>query len=287
MCSPVRPEQSPQVSPEQSPQVLVGTGFGSEVENYIAGRKPYPLEIFQWIKRWLPSGADVLDMACGCGKATVDLREHVTPHVTGFDIDKRMLEAARKISHERGFDDIPYVQGDAKTVVGSGEPGTFRPETFDGITTCAAIHWMLLADAADNLRALLKRPNGKLIIVGGRMGKEDLKEGGLHRKNECQDIVSGALKKEIKHDDLEGDEELKKHGFERLEAREFRVEQVFTFAQACSQAMSTGWYAELCDADKKRALPALLLDLETKFNDHTDVPLRINRTYRCYVYKVV
>lgn len=227
----------------------------------------------------LSQDANVLDMACGCGKATVDLRGRVTAHVTGFDIDRQMLEQAQKVSQERGFYDIRYVQGDAS------QPGAFEPGTFDAITVCAAIHWMVKANATDTLHQLLK-PQGKLIIVGGRMGKDD-PPGVILGRDVPKHIISQVLKREIVYEDLNGDDELKKHRFERVELKDFRVVEEYTFQQACARVKSVGFFAELQASDKELAWPSLEAAVKEKFVSGIDVPLRMERTVRCFVYKPV
>ncbi len=150
---------------EQPGSVIIsGTKFGSEVANYSEGRKPYPMDIFPWIRGMLSQDANVLDMACGSGKATVDLRKHVTTHVTGFDINRQMLE---------------------------------------------------------------------------------------------------------------------------VEVKDFPVQEVYTFQQACARVKSVGFFAELDASDKKRAWPALEAAVKEKFVSGIDVPLRIERVVRCFVYKSV
>lgn len=270
---------------QKEPTFLVGTEFGQEIANYAKGRKPYPPAIFEWIKHKLPcQDANILDMACGNGRVTVDLRERVTSRVTGFDIDARMLEAAQAISKARQLD-IPYVQGDVKTVVSSipGQSGAFAPESFDAITIGSAIHWVLKANAADNVHTLLK-PDGMLFIIAGRMGKNDPPRPILGR-NGPQEIISAALGRRVEFVDPDGEEELRQHRFERLEVIDFIAQEEYSFEQACAQVKSTGWYAELGQNDKDKAWPALEAALNARFAQGRNVPLQVDQIYRCYAYK--
>jgi ubiquinone/menaquinone biosynthesis C-methylase UbiE len=234
----------------------------------------------------LPQNPHILDMACGNGRATVDLRKRVTSHVTGFDIDSRMLDAAKRLSQARKLD-ILYVQGDVKTAVSTvpGQQGAFAPESFDGVAIASAIHWVLKANAADNVHMLLK-PDGKLFILSGRMGKNDPPRPLLGR-NGPQEIISKALGRRIEFEDPDGEEELRKHGFECVDKQDFKAMEEYAFDEACAQVKSTGWYAELSKADKEKAWPALEAALKEKFINGTNVSLRVEQICRCYAYKPV
>jgi SAM-dependent methyltransferase len=272
---------------QQGPVVISGVNFGKEVKNYSEGRKPYPFEVFQWIQGIVSRDANVLDMACGSGKATIDLRTYVTTHLTGFDIDGEMLAEAETESRARKLDDIRYVQGDARTIVKTetNQAGAFEQGTFDAITVCSAIHWMVQANAIDNLRQLLK-PDGSLIIVSGRMGKDDT-PGVILRRDEPKEIIAQALQKEVVYKDVDADAVLKSHGFEVVEKMDFPVVEDYTFEQACARIKSVSFFAELNAFDKEMAWPALQEAVKKKFLNGIDVSLRVERVVRCFLYKAV
>lgn len=270
----------------KEPSFLEGTHFGQEIANYTKGRKSYPPAIFEWIKQMISHNANILDMCCGNGRATVELRERVSSRITGFDIDAQMLEAAEQTSRVRQLG-IRYINGDVKTAVSTmaDQSGALTPHSFDAVTIASAIHWVLKENAADNVHELLK-PDGKLFIISGRMGKNDPPRPLLGR-NGPQEIISKALGRRIEFVDPDGEEELRSHGFQLLEMKDFKAVEEYTFDEACSQVKSTGWYAELSKSDKEKAWPALEAALREKFVNGTNVPLRVEQIYRCYAYKAV
>ena len=47
---------------------LEGRSFGTEAHQYTIGRKPYPAEVFRFIKSLCPANVSVLDLGCGNGE---------------------------------------------------------------------------------------------------------------------------------------------------------------------------------------------------------------------------
>ena len=64
--------------------------------------------------RALPSGATVLDVACGAGLALRWLHPHV--HYVGIDASAAMIERARRVARRRGFTDATITEGDAEAL---------------------------------------------------------------------------------------------------------------------------------------------------------------------------
>jgi SAM-dependent methyltransferase len=64
----------------------------------------------------LRSGANVLDIGCGTGQATVELAQRVEPgSVTGVDISQPMLDAARRRAAEAAVGNVSFEQLNAET----------------------------------------------------------------------------------------------------------------------------------------------------------------------------
>jgi ubiquinone/menaquinone biosynthesis C-methylase UbiE len=265
-------------TPREATQVLKGTSFGEEADNYSIGRKPYPKSLFQGIKKLVGRKAHILDMACGSGRVIIDLRAYVSPNVTGFDIDEKMLQKAKELAEKRNIKGITYIQGDARKI----DADTFKSAPFDAITICSAIQWMLKANALPAIRSVLK-PKGKLIIIGGRMGGKKESSSGHHK--EYRAIVSRILNREITKERADGENELDKQGFTLVKTMEFPGKEVFTFAEACADLKSHSFFAELSDEEKKKVSPALEAKVKEMFTDGVNSTICKEKTQKCFVYE--
>ena len=104
----------------------------------------------------VPAGcARAIDVGCGNGGLTRDLRRRGIPEVVGLDPDESCI---RRCRDHPGAGDVRYVLGDLRTA----EP---TPEGFHLVSAVASLHHM---DARDGLRRLrgLVAPGGVLIVVG-------------------------------------------------------------------------------------------------------------------------
>lgn len=103
----------------------------------------------------VPPGSDrALDVGCGDGLLARELAR-VVPHVVAIDVDAPVLARARQGDAGAG---VEYLHGDFL-----GYP--FEPESFDVVTSIAALHHMDLVLALTRMRDLL-RPGGTLALAG-------------------------------------------------------------------------------------------------------------------------
>lgn len=103
----------------------------------------------------VPAGAArALDVGSGEGMLARELRLAVT-EVVAIDIDEASIDLARP--GDPGCD-ITFVAGDFMT-------HPFEPESFDVVTSVAALHHMDAASALAKMRDVLK-PGGTLAILG-------------------------------------------------------------------------------------------------------------------------
>lgn len=101
------------------------------------------------------AGRTALDVGCGDGFLTRELRRRGIPAITGIDVHEPSIAAAR--SHADA-DDISYVLGDVLT-------HPFPPESFDLVTAVASLHHMDTALALGRLRDLVA-PGGVVAVIG-------------------------------------------------------------------------------------------------------------------------
>lgn len=105
------------------------------------------------------SGAQVLDVGCGCGHTTCAAARLVAPgQVVGVDLSGPMVEQARKVAAREGIDNVRFEQADAQA-------HTFEPAVFDAAISRFGV--MFFADpvaAFANIGAAL-RDGGRLAFV--------------------------------------------------------------------------------------------------------------------------
>ena len=135
---------------------LLRTTFGSVAEQYDRARPSYPAAVFDDLAdiAGLESGARVVEVGPGTGKATVELVRRGYA-VTGVELSPDLAEVARR--------NAPG----AEIVVAEFEH--WQPETagFDAIVATAAYHWIAPDHRYTKPLALLK-PSGALAVVHGR-----------------------------------------------------------------------------------------------------------------------
>lgn len=103
----------------------------------------------------VPAGGDALDVACGTGLLTLELRRRVGPvgSVVGLDFSERMLAVAR-----RRDPSIEWIEGDAVRL-------PFGDAGFDAATNAFGLR--NLADPARGLAEMWRvvRPGGRVVVL--------------------------------------------------------------------------------------------------------------------------
>ena len=106
------------------------------------------------------AGEHVLDIGCGTGVTTIPYARAVGPsgHVTGADIARPMLDAARRRVEEAGLKNVTLLLADAQV-------HPFAPGAFDLLTSRLGV--MFFADPPAAFRNLLRalRPGGRLCMA--------------------------------------------------------------------------------------------------------------------------
>jgi SAM-dependent methyltransferase len=105
-------------------------------------------------------GERVLDIGCGTGVTSVPYARAVGPsgHVTGADISRPMLEAARRRVAEAGLSNVELILADAQV-------HPFAPDSYDLLTSRLGV--MFFADPAAAFSNLIRalRPGGRLVMA--------------------------------------------------------------------------------------------------------------------------
>jgi SAM-dependent methyltransferase len=127
-----------------------------------SGRRPtaappwnHNLQFQRWIVECMPAPCDrALDVGCGDGVLVSKLAGRAR-HVTGIDVSTEMIALARRnVSAEN----VDFIEGDFLS-------SPIQAESYDFVTSVAAIHHMPFEVAIDRMANLLRR-RGVLAIVG-------------------------------------------------------------------------------------------------------------------------
>jgi ubiquinone/menaquinone biosynthesis C-methylase UbiE len=96
----------------------------------------------------------VLDVACGPGLLACEFAK-VTSHVTGIDLTPAMIEQARKLQHQKGFNNITWAIGDVTHL-------PYNDASFSLVVTRYSFHHMI--DPASVLSEMKR-----VCVSGGRI----------------------------------------------------------------------------------------------------------------------
>ena len=102
-----------------------------------------------------PRGGAALDIACGTGQLTLELRHRVgaSGRVVGLDFSERMLAVARA-----AHPSIEWVQGDATSL-------PFEDSSFDAATTAFGLRNLAYPEKGLSEMRRVVRPRGRLVVL--------------------------------------------------------------------------------------------------------------------------
>jgi ubiquinone/menaquinone biosynthesis C-methylase UbiE len=130
----------------------------------------------------------ILDVGCGTGVPTIEIAKISNGHVTGIDIDERLLNILRRKIKEIGLNDKICVLNKSIKMM------DFQKESFDIIWSEGAVFVIGFEKSIKDWRELL-RPNGYMVLHDDIKNKS--KKLGLIGKNGYQLIAEYDLTFEI------------------------------------------------------------------------------------------
>ncbi len=213
--------------------------FGNLSENYGKARRNFPQELIMKIFSKLGSAhPSLLDMGCGTGIATQQLRQYGAD-VIGTDIDPEMIVKAKLHN--------PY---NIKYLVASAERQPFTEKMFDGITAFSSFHWFAHEHAINEIKRLLKKRGIFFIINKNESGDFKKKNKAILQcfiNEDMPDIKKTYDPKKI----LEDNE------FSNVEEINYRAIEFFTPLQALEYVQSMSIWNLVPESKKTAALKAL------------------------------
>lgn len=250
---------------------LLGRNFGTEVERYTAGRKPYPQEIFTFIKELFPDNVAVLDLGCGNGRGTLRLYEAGFTDIVGYDIDDVMLAEAKKRAVAHGHF-INFINDRVTNL-----PSHFSQKPYSLITAFAAFHWFCSPEEIAAIRSVLS-PQGVFVVVAGSENNINTLDAA------CQKLMEKELGRsviKIRNKGKKLAEVLKAHQFKIIQIKDFATEETYTCQQFEDMLRSQSSWTELSAQEKERIWPVLKKFIESELNNGKS--LTVHTVQHCIV----
>jgi ubiquinone/menaquinone biosynthesis C-methylase UbiE len=237
--------------------------FGEFVKQYEKARKPYPPEVFAYLKK-LSSANDpnILDLGCGTGISTRQLAK--VGRVIGCDPDPIMLRAAK--NHKR--------INKEKYVLGKAEKLPFKNQTFDVVTAFSAFHWFNNDKSIKEIRRVLK-PGGIVFSVSKAAWK-NWGEGYRRTiiKSIHQEIAS------FVQDKFNPVKEFKKYKFSNITAKEWNESEIIS---SVNDGLVYVQSISIWKTVPKNLRPTALLGLREYFKDLKKRTGKIERKFKVKV----
>ncbi len=195
--------------------------FGKLREAYNSGRFGYPKEVINYVFSFINTNSKVLDLGCGTGIATRQLKLKIK-NICGSDIDKKMIEVAKK-----NDDKINYYINSCRKMF-------FKNKEFDTITSFGAFHWFYDSKSVVETKRILKNKGIFIVINKNEVG--DFKNN--FRKT-IEKITNKKLPERVKIGYNPG-QILAENNFSNIMKKKFLVVEEFTISRALNQLQSMG-----------------------------------------------
>ncbi|KAG8367839.1 hypothetical protein BUALT_Bualt16G0114400 [Buddleja alternifolia] len=124
-----------------------------QAEQYSVGRPSYPQELFNFIASKTPSHDLAWDVGTGTGQAAQSLA-NIYKNVIATDISPKQLEFAPKLPN------IKYQSTSPKMSMSELQHDIGSQSSFDLVTIAQAMHWFDLPTFYQQVKWILKNPNG-------------------------------------------------------------------------------------------------------------------------------
>jgi SAM-dependent methyltransferase len=119
-------------------------------------------ETFPELKKYLFTGANVLDVGCGPGSITLDVAQYIdTGKIIGIDIDEQNVQRGRGLAKERGVRNAQFIVMDGHNI-------EFESESFDLTYSNTVLHSCLDPVAVLKEQKRVVKQNGWVIAAGVR-----------------------------------------------------------------------------------------------------------------------
>jgi ubiquinone/menaquinone biosynthesis C-methylase UbiE len=144
---------------ESEVELAVRSQYDQLADRYDQRWKSYVTDTLTFFKAWanLPSGAVILDVACGTGELERLLAAE-NPHqqIVGVDLSEQMLTKARQKLH--AFPHVKFQQATARSL-------PFPDRSFDVVISANSFHYF--DDPLESLQEMQRvlKPDGRLVLL--------------------------------------------------------------------------------------------------------------------------
>lgn len=216
--------------------------FGVLSTEYHTARRGYPPELFEYLKSLVKTeGKKVLDVGCGTGIATRQLKE-VGFDVNGSDKDETMVKVALENSP-----DISYIVAPADKL-------PFESETFDVVTIFTAFHWFAHEKAVEEMKRVLK-PGGVLFAA---LKDNRTNPKTAHIRKEYRAILHKYVGDRYNSaNKYNPGPLLKKCNLKNIEEKSFPIDELYTVEEALTLIKSLSFWNLVPDEKKPEMLGEL------------------------------
>lgn len=190
-----------------------------------------PDEVLDYLVSNLRPGAKMLDVGCGTGIVTRQLKMRGLD-VVGSDIDEEMVSTA-------------HMHGDAiEYVVAPAEQLPFADDSFDAVTSFSAFHWFANERTVAEMRRVA--PGGIAFIANREYGSF---------KSDLRDVLRKFMKSEPPNIKTDYDPKpvLERGGYADIIAKTFDASEQLTIDGAVAYAKSTSLWNLILEADAAAA----------------------------------
>lgn len=227
--------------------------FGSVSESYQKGRKGYSGEIYNFIKKHVPSNSKIIDLGCGTGISTRELYQAGYSNITGCDLSEEQLHFALQNNNSERM--IPYFQGNISKGLTDKEGNSIIDE-YDAATAFAAFHWFADPQSVQNIYSILKK-GAYFVVVSGE-------PSFLNDYSKFMEKYIGQIDHPKKS--LRVLEVLERAGFSLVKIETFQSQKTYTFEEAVALLQSNSRWAALVKSGKNT--PEVVGDLEEFVRNH-------------------
>lgn len=194
--------------------------FGESAANYHNSRQPYPRDVFNLIQEQSRNNKTLLDLGCGTGIATVELKSLGFAHVYGCDYDQDMIAQAQAVNHS----DIHYL-----TSLANDMP--FNDNHFDVITAFGSFHWFCDDESVNEIKRILI-DKGVVFIIN-KNDASSFREDVLKIAGQFCTLQQAYQKQHYDPAAV-----LERHQFKSIRTTSFRVIETFTLPELISLVKS-------------------------------------------------
>lgn len=227
--------------------------FGESAENYHKARNSYPKEIFDLIlKKVKGTDNNLLDLGCGTGIATVELRDKGFTHIIACDYDQSMIDEA--LLHDAIG--IEYCISPANNL-------PFCNDQFDVVTVFGAFHWFCDDDSIDEIKRILKN-DGIIFIIN----KNDTSEFRNDIINIAKQFIE--LNQENQKENYIPEKILADHGFKNIAEYKFDTVEEYDLNKLLSIIKSMKFWSHI-----SQEMKSLLIE---KYKNYFSRKI----THKCY-----